>query len=88
MFYNLKEFIGNFFEYFKFNRSDFTGNNTFFGSKQPVRSYVAGFVKRTFHKTGVIQSNGIIIFHKLAGNLAEDNVIAFQVGQNHCRPFL
>jgi len=42
--YNLKKFIDNFLKHFGINSSNFTGYNTFFGSKQPVRPNIAGFV--------------------------------------------
>jgi len=86
--YNLEQLVYDFFKHIRFNRSDFTVNDTFFGSKQPVRPYVAWFIKRAFNEVGIIQCNRIIIFNKLACNLAKDYIVSFQVGQNHCRPFL
>ena len=76
------------FKLFWINSSNFTNNNIFFSCKKPIWSNIACFIERAFVKIIIIQHNSVIILYKLAGNLAEDNIITFQISQYQGKPFL
>lgn len=46
------------------------------GGEQPVWADITGTLERTMYEIAVLKRDGILVFHRLACNLAQDDIIS------------